>query len=62
MTAAAAAAMGGGERPEVRGSGSMVHMKKLTPKRRFEWQERNYVRNCVFFLRPALWTPALDSN
>ena len=40
--AVAAAAMAGGEKPEVRGLGSMVHVKKLTSERRFEWLKRNY--------------------
>ena len=52
----AVAAMGGGERPEVRGSGSFVH-KKLTPKRRFEWRERKN----VFLMRPGTFGP-LDSD
>ena len=41
--AAAAAGMASRESPEVRGSSSMVHVKKLTPESKFEWQERNYV-------------------
>ena len=45
----------------MRGVGSMVHMKKMTPKRRFEWRERNYVRNCVFIVRPGTFGP-LDSG
>ena len=43
---AAAAAMASGERSEVRGSGSMDHVKKLTPKRMSGGRESMFLFRC----------------